>query len=59
MHTLGIAEDGVGVAMDENNADLVTDEMEAAVEDAREKIASGETEVHDYSEDESCPAINF
>ncbi|GAA3863237.1 BMP family ABC transporter substrate-binding protein [Celeribacter arenosi] len=53
---MGLANDGVGVAMDEYNADLVTPEMLAAVEDAKAKIISGEIVVHDYMSDESCPA---
>ncbi len=48
--------EGVGYALDENNQDLVTDEMKAAVEDAKAKIISGEIEVHDYMSDNSCPA---
>ncbi|WBU57227.1 BMP family lipoprotein [Paracoccus sediminicola] len=50
-----VASDGVTVAIDDNNAELVTDEMQAAVDEAREKIASGEIEVHDYMTDNSCP----
>ncbi|AUC52617.1 MAG: BMP family lipoprotein [Sagittula sp.] len=57
--TLGLAEDGVGVAMDENNAELVSEEMTTAVEEAKAAIIAGETEVHDYSSDDSCPALNF
>ncbi|SMD06820.1 nucleoside-binding protein [Fulvimarina manganoxydans] len=52
---LGLAEDGVTYAMDENNAELVTEEMKAAAEEAKAKIVSGEIEVHDYSTDSSCP----
>jgi len=52
---LGLAEDGVGVAMDDFNKDLVTEEMMAAVEDAKAKIVSGEIEVHDFMSDNSCP----
>jgi len=46
---------GVGVAIDDNNKDLVTAEMQAAVDDATAKIASGEIEVHDYMTDNACP----
>ena len=53
---MGLAEDGVGYALDENNADLITDEMSAAVEEAKAKIISGEITVHDYMSDDSCPA---
>ncbi len=56
---LGLAESGVGYALDENNAELVTEEMKAAVDAAAEKIIAGEIEVHDYSADDSCPALNF
>ena len=57
--TLGLAEDGVGYAMDENNAELVSDEMKAAVEEARQKIIDGEIEVASYYANDSCPALNF
>ena len=50
---------GVGYAMDENNAALVTAEMTAAVDAAAEKIKSGELVVHDYMSDNTCPAGQF
>ncbi len=53
---MGLDNEGVGYAMDENNSDLVTPEMLAAVEEAKTKIASGEIEVHDYLTDNDCPA---
>ena len=53
---MGLAEDGVGYSLDENNAELITDEMSAAVEEAKAKIISGEITVHDYMSDDSCPA---
>ena len=46
---------GVDVAMDDNNAKLVTPEMKAAVDAAAEKIKAGEIKVHDYSTDNTCP----
>jgi len=46
--SLGLAEDGVGYAVDENNRELITSEMEAAIEDAKAKIINGEIEVEDY-----------
>lgn len=52
---LGLAEDGVGYAMDENNAELVTEEMKAAVEKAKADIIAGTVEVHDYMSDNACP----
>jgi len=57
--TFGLAEDGVGYAMDENNASLVTDEMKAAVDAARAGIISGEIKVVSYYENDSCPALDF
>jgi basic membrane protein A len=56
---LGLAEEGVGVAMDEHNAALVTDEMKSAVAEARAKIISGELEVVAYYANDSCPALDF
>ena len=56
---LGLAEEGVGFALDEHNEHLITDEMRAAVEEASEKIISGELVVHNYSDDDSCPAHSF
>ena len=52
---LGLAEGGVGVAMDDNNKDLVSAEMAAAVEKATADIASGAVVVHDYMSDSTCP----
>ena len=56
---LGVAEEGVGYALDEFNAPLVSDEMKATVDEAAAAIASGELMVHDYTSDESCPALTF
>ena len=56
---MGLANDGVGYAMDEFNAELVTPEMQAAVDAAAEKIKAGEIVVHDYMSDDSCPAASF
>ncbi len=50
---------GVDVALDENNKDLVTPEMKAAVDEAKAKIEAGEITVHDYMSDETCPALTF
>ena len=54
-----VANGGVGYAMDEHNASLVSAEMQAVVEAASAKIASGELAVHDYMSDDSCPALTF
>lgn len=59
INVMGLANDGVGYAMDENNAALVTPEMQAAVDAAAAKIKSGELVVHDYMSDDTCPAASF
>lgn len=52
---LGLAEDGVGYAMDDNNKSLVTAEMKAAADKAAADIKSGAIKVHDYMSDSKCP----
>ncbi|MCZ8078747.1 MAG: BMP family ABC transporter substrate-binding protein [Fuscovulum sp.] len=59
INVMGLANEGVGYAMDENNASLVTAEMQATVDAAAEKIKSGELVVHDYMSDDTCPAATF
>jgi basic membrane protein A len=59
INVMGVSNGGVGYALDDNNASLVTPEMKAAVDDAAAKISSGELKVHDYMSDESCPALTF
>ncbi len=56
---MGVANGGVGYALDDNNASLITPEMKAAVDEAAAKIASGELVVHDYMSDETCSAVQF
>jgi basic membrane protein A len=56
---LNLQSDGVGYAMDENNAALVTADMQAVVDAAAAKIKSGELVVHDYRTDNTCPAASF
>ena len=50
---------GVGYALDDNNAALVSADMQATVDAAAEKIKSGELVVHDYMSDDTCPAGQF
>jgi basic membrane protein A and related proteins len=59
INVLDLKSDGVGYAMDDNNAALVTADMQAAVDAAAEKIKSGELVVHDYMSDNTCPAAEF
>ena len=54
-NVLGLAEDGVGYAMDDNNKDLVSQDMIDAVEKAKAEIIAGTIQVHDYMSDNSCP----
>ena len=55
INRLGLAENGVGWAYDEYNKPLITEDMLAAVDKAKEDIVSGKIEVHDYSVDNTCP----
>ncbi|HIC81302.1 MAG TPA: BMP family ABC transporter substrate-binding protein [Kiloniellaceae bacterium] len=54
IQVLGLAEDGVGWALDEYNKDLVSADMMAKVEAAAADIVSGNLTVHDYMSDNSC-----
>ncbi|MGR3570331.1 BMP family lipoprotein [Brevirhabdus sp.] len=56
VQVLGLANDGVGYAVDDNNKDLITADMKAKLDEAKAKIVSGEIKVHDYMTDNSCPA---
>ncbi|MCU9836650.1 BMP family ABC transporter substrate-binding protein [Ruegeria sp. WL0004] len=56
---MGLAEEGVGYALDDNNAPLISDEMKAAVDKARQDIIDGNLKVVSYYENDSCPAVNF
>ena len=58
-NVMGIANGGVGYAMDENNAELVNTDMLTTVDAASAKIADGSLTVHDYMSDDSCPALDF
>lgn len=53
---LGLKENGVGYALDDNNKALITDDIKAKVDDFSAKIQSGEIVVHDYTTDSTCPA---
>lgn len=51
---LGLKENGVGYAMDEFNAKLVTPDMKKKVEAAKADIISGKIKVADYLADNAC-----
>lgn len=54
MKVLGLAEEGVGWALDENNESLITADMKTAVEEAAAAIVAGDISVHDYMSDNAC-----
>ena len=51
---LGVAEEGVGWAVDEHNESIVSP-FKDAVESARKDIVCGKIKVHNYTDDNSCP----
>ncbi len=59
VHTMTLANDGVGYALDENNAELISDEMKAAVDEAKAGIIAGDINVVAYYENDSCPVLDF
>ncbi len=58
-NVMGINNGGVGYALDDFNADLVSAEMQAMVDEAAASITAGELMVHDYMSDETCPVLEF
>ena len=52
---LGLAEGGVGWALDDFNRKLITPDMMKAVKAAEADIKSGKIQVHDYMADQKCP----
>ena len=54
IQVLGLAEDGVGWALDEHNKSLVSAEMKSKVEQARADILANKIAVHDYMADSTC-----
>ncbi|MBW4961258.1 BMP family protein [Sulfitobacter sp. CW3] len=58
-NVMGIANGGVGYAMDEYNKDIVSADMQAVVDEASAQIADGTLMVHDYMSDDSCPVLDF
>ena len=51
---LGLAEDGVGWALDDHNRSLISAAMAEQVESARAAIVAGDLAVHDYMANNSC-----
>ena len=52
---MGLAQDGVGYALDEYNQGLVSAEMISKLEAEKAKIVNGQIKVHDYMSDNTCP----
>jgi len=55
VQVLGLAEDGVAWALDDNNKSLITADMKEAADKAAADIKSGAIKVHDYMSDSKCP----
>jgi basic membrane protein A len=54
IQVLGLKEDGIAWALDENNKALITPEMKAAADKAKADIIAGTVKVHDYMSDAKC-----
>lgn len=52
---MDLASNGVSLAVDEHNKDLMTEDILAAVEKAKTAILDGSLVVHDYTTDNTCP----
>ena len=59
VQVMDLAAGGVGYAMDENNAALVSDAMKGQIDKAAKLIGDGTLKVHDYMSDETCAALTF
>nr|WP_047580534.1 BMP family ABC transporter substrate-binding protein [Methylobacterium sp. ZNC0032] len=51
---LGLKEEGIDWALDDNNKALITPEMKAAADKAKADIIAGTVKVHDYMSDQKC-----
>jgi len=56
-NVLGISNDGIDYAVDDNNAAVFTADIAKAVEAAKAGIVDGSIKVHDYMSDSSCPVM--
>jgi basic membrane protein A len=54
---LGLAQNGVGYSLDENNQSLIPDDIKSKVDELSAQIQSGAIEVHDYTTDSTCPGV--
>ncbi len=51
---LGLKEEGIDWALDDNNKALITPQMKAAADKAKADIIAGTVKVHDYMSDQKC-----
>uniref|UniRef100_UPI0040476337 BMP family lipoprotein n=1 Tax=Yoonia sp. TaxID=2212373 RepID=UPI0040476337 len=58
-NVMGLNNGGVGYALDDNNASLITADMKAALDAAEASIISGDIMVQNYNTDETCAALDF
>ena len=58
-NVMDLSNAGVGYAMDDNNAALITEDMQAALTAAEASIIAGDIMVQNYNTDESCDALDF
>ncbi len=54
---LGLAQQGVGYALDDNNKALIDDALKAKVDELSAQVQSGAITVHDYTTDSTCPGV--
>ena len=54
-HVLGIKDNGVALAMDDNNKPLIDEANKAAIAAVTKDIADGKVVVHNYEKDNVCP----
>ncbi|MBN9453012.1 MAG: BMP family ABC transporter substrate-binding protein [Bosea sp.] len=51
---LGLKEEGIDWALDDNNKALITPQMKAAADKAKADIIAGTVKIHDYMSDQKC-----
>jgi basic membrane protein A len=54
IQVLGLEQDAVDWALDDNNKALITDEMKAYMDSLKADIISGKIKIHDYMTDNTC-----
>jgi basic membrane protein A and related proteins len=55
VRVMGLADNGVDWALDDNNSRLITSEMKAKIDQVRPQIVSGKLKVVDFVKANSCP----